>query len=57
MEGFDFIGIDMSAEYVEIAKARIAFIEKHPEQVLFPKGFEREDLVFDPIEKETEASA
>ena len=30
-EGFDFIGIEQSAEYVEIAKARIAFIEKHPE--------------------------
>ena len=29
--GFDFIGIEQSAEYVEIAKARIAFIEKHPE--------------------------
>ena len=27
-EGFDFIGIDMTPEYVEIAKARIAFVEQ-----------------------------
>jgi len=27
-EGFDFIGIEQSAEYVEIARARIAFVEK-----------------------------
>ena len=27
LEGFDFIGIDQSAEYVEIAKARIAFAQ------------------------------
>ena len=46
-EGFDFIGIDQSAEYLEIARARIAFVEKHPEQVIFPKDFERDELVFD----------
>ena len=27
LEGFDFIGIDQSAEYIEIAKARIAFVK------------------------------
>ena len=46
-EGFDFIGIDQSAEYVEIARARIAFVEKHTEQVLFPKNIDRPELVFD----------
>jgi site-specific DNA-methyltransferase (adenine-specific) len=30
-EGFDFIGIDQSAEYVEIAKARIEFASKQGE--------------------------
>jgi DNA modification methylase len=30
-EGFDFIGIDMTPEYVEIARARIAFAEKEME--------------------------
>ena len=52
LEGFDFIGIEMSAEYLEIARARIAFIEKHPEQVIFPKDFERDELVFDFTDKE-----
>jgi site-specific DNA-methyltransferase (adenine-specific) len=32
-EGFDFIGIDMTSEYVEIARARIAFAEQS-EQLL-----------------------
>jgi site-specific DNA-methyltransferase (adenine-specific) len=40
-EGFDFIGIEQSAEYVEIAKARIDFVHAHLEQVLFPPGFDR----------------
>ena len=57
LEGFDFIGIDQSAEYVEIAKARIAFVEKHPEQVIFPKDFERDELVFDFTDKEEGESA
>ena len=56
-EGFDFIGIDQSAEYVEIARARIAFVEKHPEQVIFPKDFERDELVFDFTDKEEGESA
>jgi DNA modification methylase len=30
-EGFDFIGIDQSAEYVEIARARIAFAQADDE--------------------------
>jgi site-specific DNA-methyltransferase (adenine-specific) len=30
-EGFDFIGIDMTPEYVEIARARIAFAEREME--------------------------
>ena len=28
-EGFDFIGIDQSAEYVEIAQARIAWAKEN----------------------------
>ncbi len=40
-EGFKFIGIDQSAEYVAIAKARIDFVHAHLEQVLFPAGFDR----------------
>ena len=44
-EGFDFIGIDQSAEYVEIAKARIDFALIAREQdVLFPKGYGREEI-------------
>ena len=39
-EGFDFIGIDQSAEYCEIAKARIDFVHASLEQVLFPRGFQ-----------------
>jgi site-specific DNA-methyltransferase (adenine-specific) len=39
-EGFDFIGIDQSAEYVAIAQARIDFVHASLEQVLFPKGFQ-----------------
>jgi site-specific DNA-methyltransferase (adenine-specific) len=38
-EGFEFIGIDQSAEYVEIAQARIDFVHASLEQVLFPPGF------------------
>ena len=57
LEGFDFIGIDQSAEYLEIARARIAFVEKHPEQVIFPKDFERDELVFDFTDKEEGESA
>jgi site-specific DNA-methyltransferase (adenine-specific) len=44
-ESFDFIGIDQSAEYVEIAQARIDFAKFAKEQdVLFPKDFERPQL-------------
>jgi site-specific DNA-methyltransferase (adenine-specific) len=44
-EGFDFIGIEQSAEYVEIAQARIDFAKIAKEQdVLFPKDFERPQL-------------
>ena len=31
LEGFSFIGIEREAEYAEIAKARIAWWEAHPE--------------------------
>jgi site-specific DNA-methyltransferase (adenine-specific) len=34
-EGFDFIGIDQSAEYVEIAKARIDYALQNKEDLLF----------------------
>ena len=34
-EGFDFIGIDQSAEYVEIAKARINYALQNKEDLLF----------------------
>jgi site-specific DNA-methyltransferase (adenine-specific) len=40
-EGFDFIGIDQSAEYVAIAKARIDYVHAHLEEVIFPKGYGR----------------
>jgi site-specific DNA-methyltransferase (adenine-specific) len=44
-ESFDFIGIDQSAEYVEIAQARIDFAKFAKKQdVLFPKDFERPQL-------------
>ena len=47
-EGFDFIGIDQSTEYVEIARARIAFAKVAKEQdILFPKGYGREELLTD----------
>ena len=39
-EGFDFIGIEQSAEYVAIAQARIDFVHASLELVLFPPGFE-----------------
>lgn len=43
-ESFDFIGIDQSAEYIEIAQARIDFANIAKEQdVLFPKGYGREE--------------
>lgn len=32
LEGFDFIGIDQSAEYLEIARARIEFVKQEPTQ-------------------------
>jgi DNA modification methylase len=31
LEGFDFIGIEREAEYVEIARARIAWWQEHPD--------------------------
>jgi site-specific DNA-methyltransferase (adenine-specific) len=30
LEGFDFVGLEREADYVEIAKARIAFWASHP---------------------------
>jgi DNA modification methylase len=43
-ESFNFIGIDQSSEYVEIAQARIDFAKIAKEQdVLFPKGYGREE--------------
>jgi site-specific DNA-methyltransferase (adenine-specific) len=39
-EGFDFIGIEQSAEYVASAQARIDFVHASLELVLFPPGFE-----------------
>jgi len=33
LEGFDFIGMELDAEYVEIAKARIAKAKKEYEQI------------------------
>lgn len=42
LEGFDFIGIEINPEYVEIAKARIDFALVAREQdALFPPGFGR----------------
>lgn len=35
LEGFDFIGIDQSAEYVEIAKARIVFAKQDTKDKFF----------------------
>ena len=38
LEGFDFIGIEREAEYVEIAKARIAFWAEHPTHLPIEKA-------------------
>lgn len=35
LEGFDFIGIEREAEYVEIAEARIAHWAAQPKQLTF----------------------
>ena len=32
LEGFNFIGIEQNAEYIEIAKARIAFAQERAKQ-------------------------
>ena len=34
LEGFDFIGIEQSAEYLEIAKARIEYAQKQEKDYL-----------------------
>ena len=44
LEGFDFIGIDMTAEYIEIAKARIEFARTELER----EADSREPELFDP---------
>jgi hypothetical protein len=47
LEGFDFVGIEREPEYVEIAKARIAWWEPHAgrstEEVLIEAGFSERD--------------
>ena len=54
-EGFDFIGIEQSAEYVEIAQARIDFALSATEQdILFPKNYGREELNFDVEDESAE---
>jgi site-specific DNA-methyltransferase (adenine-specific) len=56
-EGFDFVGIDQSAEYVAIAQARIDFALAAREQdILFPKNFGRQELNFDVEDESAEAS-
>lgn len=42
LEGFDSIGIEQSAEYVAIAKARCAWWAKHPDGVTLVKRLEAE---------------
>jgi site-specific DNA-methyltransferase (adenine-specific) len=37
LEGFDFIGIEQNAEYIEIAKARIQHARDNASQKLFPQ--------------------
>ncbi len=32
LEGFNFAGIDREQPYVDIARARISYAEKHPEE-------------------------
>lgn len=36
LEGFDFIGVELDAEYLEIARARIAWAEAQPRQERIP---------------------
>lgn len=56
-EGFDFIGIDQSAEYVAIAQARIDFALAAREQdVLFPKNYGRDELNFNVEDESAEAA-
>ena len=46
--GFNFIGIDMTPEYMDIAKARIAYAARDTETIeetVFPKDFARPELV------------
>ena len=38
LEGMDFIGIEREQEYVEIAKARIAFVQENVEEQKPNKG-------------------
>jgi DNA modification methylase len=40
LEGFGFIGVEREAEYVAIARARIAWWERHPEGVEIVKALE-----------------
>lgn len=45
--GFNFIGIDMTPEYVDIAKARIAYAQRDTETIeetVFPKDFARPEI-------------
>ena len=37
LEGFRFVGCDLSEEYVEVAKARIAYWQEHPEGPTYEK--------------------
>ena len=56
-EGFDFIGIEQSSEYVEIAQARIDFAVAAREQdILFPKNYGRQELNFDVEDESGEAA-
>jgi DNA modification methylase len=40
LEGFEFVGIEREAEYVAIAKARIAWWAKHPDGMEIVKALE-----------------
>jgi DNA modification methylase len=42
LEGFDFIGFEREAEYVEIARARIDWWAQHPDGMEIVKSLEAE---------------